>query len=162
MYSRHKFPSDFSAMGRREVGYRQPVYVPHNYSGTALGAPPDGVSPATDGTRLSSADLPEEDLSVVPADASRFVEPAEETAEATTVAAEPVSKGKSLVPPSLFSGFLSGHHFPFGHGIGYEELLILGLILFLMSEGREGDMDGKGNDDLSMTLLLLGALLFCG
>lgn len=58
--------------------------------------------------------------------------------------------------PSLFSRT----HFPLGHGLGQEELLILGLLLFLLHEdGAEGK---SGDNDLAETLLLLGILLFCG
>ena len=58
--------------------------------------------------------------------------------------------------PSLFSHT----HFPLGHGLGQEELLILGLLLFLLHEdGAEGK---SGDNDLAETLLLLGILLFCG
>lgn len=46
-------------------------------------------------------------------------------------------------------------HFPFGHGFGFEELLLLGLMLLLLHEGEEGG-------DLGETLVLLGVLLLCG
>ncbi len=45
--------------------------------------------------------------------------------------------------------------FPFGHGFGFEELLLIGLMLLLLHEG-----DGEG--DLGETLVLLGVLLLCG
>jgi hypothetical protein len=48
--------------------------------------------------------------------------------------------------------------FPFGHGIGFEELLILGLILFLLHES--GDCEDRG--DLDETVILLGFLLLLG
>ena len=49
-------------------------------------------------------------------------------------------------------------HFPFGHGLGGEELLLLGLIFFLLKEG-----EGQGDrGDLDLTVILLAALLFCG
>ena len=50
---------------------------------------------------------------------------------------------------SLFGNL--GHSFPFTHGLGFEELLILGLILLLSR--NEGESDA---------VLLLGLLLFCG
>ncbi len=53
---------------------------------------------------------------------------------------------------------LDGTHFPFGHGIGSEELLLLGLMYFLF---REGGISGE-RGDLDETLLLLGILLLCG
>ncbi len=62
--------------------------------------------------------------------------------------------------PSIFSslipkGFPSGN-FPFGHGIGGEELLILGLMLLIYISGAE-----KGEVD-SEFIILLGLLLFAG
>ena len=51
-------------------------------------------------------------------------------------------------------------HFPFGHGLGQEELLLLGLILLLLYEGRAGG--GDADSDLFLTLTLLGFLLVCG
>lgn len=57
-------------------------------------------------------------------------------------------------PPSLFS--LSS--FPFGHGLGGEELLLLGLILLLLHEN--GGNEDRG--DLDQTVILLGLLLLLG
>ena len=56
-----------------------------------------------------------------------------------------------LMPPS--SNLL---HFPFGHGIGSEELLILGIMLLIFLHGSEcGEPDNE-------FLLLLALLLFAG
>ncbi len=164
MYSR--FRPAFDPTRRPEQSYRQPVYVPVNYSGIALGAPPNGVSPATDGTRLAPDDLPRNEVmqnnlpqNNLPHEAPAHAETGETEAEPSLPVVREASEApKSSGAPSLLSGLFNSRHFPFGHGIGYEELLLLGLILFLMREGGEG----KGDDDLSMTLLLLGALLFCG
>ncbi len=52
--------------------------------------------------------------------------------------------------PALRLGNL-GVSFPFSHGIGFEELLILGLILLLSQNGEERDV-----------VLILALLLFCG
>ena len=55
--------------------------------------------------------------------------------------------------PTLFSAarsFLS-------HGLGLEELLLLGLILFLLREG-----EGEDRGDLDETVILLGLLLLLG
>ena len=58
--------------------------------------------------------------------------------------------------PSAASPFSSlfgslGSAFPFSHGLGFEELLILGLIIMLSRNENESDI-----------VLLLGLLLFCG
>ena len=44
-----------------------------------------------------------------------------------------------------------GKAFPFSHGIGFDELLLLGLIILLSQSGRDSDM-----------VLWLALLLFCG
>lgn len=147
MYSR--------SLGRPSYqGSRPHLRVPPNYSGTAIGAPPpDGVPPATDGVPLTTVpnDVPStfDNPSTEVESAPVKTEALPETAETPAASAE-----KSVSSAGLFSG----KHFPFGHGIGTEELLLLGLIVFLLHED-----DGKQNDsDLSMTVLLLGALLFLG
>jgi hypothetical protein len=48
--------------------------------------------------------------------------------------------------------------FPFGRGLGLEELLILGLILFLLRES--GECEDRG--DLDETVILLGLVLLLG
>jgi hypothetical protein len=75
---------------------------------------------------------------------------------AVTLPADPAWNQAPPAPPSLPSHL----HFPLGHGLGQEELLILGLLLFLL---HEDEANGPGgNNDLAETLLLLGILLFCG
>lgn len=44
-----------------------------------------------------------------------------------------------------------GHAFPFSHGIGFDELLLIGLIILLSSNGQDHDL-----------ILWLALLLFCG
>jgi hypothetical protein len=64
-------------------------------------------------------------------------------------------------PPSVLSGVPLGlnlSRFPFGHGLGFEELLLLGLIFFLLKEGETQTDRG----DLDQTVILLALLLFCG
>ncbi len=156
MYSRSSARTVYDPSHRREPSYRQAVRIPPNYSGTAIGSPPpDGVSPATGGVALPMPlDLPPVEEPREEAPPREAVSPAEkpmEENETQSTVYRPKEQG------SLLSGLFSGQHFPFGHGLGYEELLLLGLILFLLREG-----EGPGDDDLSMTLLLLGALLFCG
>ena len=63
-------------------------------------------------------------------------------------------------PPSIFSSLLPkgalSSHFPFGHGIGSEELLILAVMLMVFLSGNEsGELDSE-------LILLLGLLLFAG
>ena len=63
--------------------------------------------------------------------------------------------------PSLFSSLLpplgkGESRFPFGHGIGSEELLILAMMLLVYLSDTD---EGSGDHEL---LLLLGLLLFAG
>ena len=63
--------------------------------------------------------------------------------------------GTSIFSSLLPRGNLSSH-FPFGHGIGSEELLILAVMLMVFLSGNEcGEVDSE-------FLLLLGLLLFAG
>lgn len=74
-----------------------------------------------------------------------------EAGEASTASAvRPSSKG--------WFPLFDASRFPFGHGIGLEELLLLGLILFLLRECGDGEERG----DLDETVVLLGLLLLLG
>ncbi len=73
-------------------------------------------------------------------------------AEVSSVSLRPQTAGRVHTP--LFDA----SRFPFGHGIGFEELLILGLILFFLREGSECADRG----DLDETVILLGLLLLLG
>jgi len=64
-------------------------------------------------------------------------------------------EGTSIFSSLLPRGF-SKNGFPFGHGIGGEELLILGMMLLVYLSGEErGDTDNE-------LIVLLGLLLFAG
>ena len=152
MYSRSMGRIPYSQSRPREPSYRQNLRVPPNYSGTAIGSPPpDGVSPATDGIVLPDPPPPS-----VPSEMG--TEECSPKAEAALPVHQEVSPPTAQTAVSPLGGLFSAHGFPFGHGLGFEELLLLGLILFLLHEGESDREDS----DLSMTLLLLGALLFCG
>ncbi len=71
-----------------------------------------------------------------------------------------VSADPAPAAPRTERGFswFDPSHFPFGHGFGFDELLLLGLILFLLREN--GDQQDRG--DLDETLILLGLLLLGG
>ena len=63
-------------------------------------------------------------------------------------------KNQSGLPPILSQNFLPlklSEHFPFGHGLGFEELFLLGLILVLFKEQADEQI-----------IVLLIVLLFCG
>lgn len=61
-------------------------------------------------------------------------------------------------PPPARGGLFDLSRFPFGRGLGWEELLILGLILFLLSESVSCEDRG----DIDETVILLGLLLLLG
>ena len=63
---------------------------------------------------------------------------------------------KDSLLSSLLPDFDLSKHFPFGHGIGSEEILILAVMLIIFVSGNErGEVDSE-------LLLLLGLLLFAG
>lgn len=62
-------------------------------------------------------------------------------------------------PLSALASLLNPAHFPFGHGLGFEELLLLGLILLILNESPP---HAPGGGDTTETVLLLALLLLCG
>ncbi len=150
MYSK-SMGNSYANGGRRRDPYRRPLYIPPNYHGTAM-----TVSPSSPYVELHEPEAPPIPSETTVATETVRREEAPPTEEATLEA-----KGNTDLPtqPNLLQSLLSSSHFPFGHGLGYEELLLLGLILFLM---REGEENKEAEDDRTLTLLLLGALLFLG
>ena len=63
------------------------------------------------------------------------------------------------VNPSTQTSLFNLSRFPFGHGIGWEEILILGLIWLLLHENA---VCGRDRGDLDETVILLGLLLLLG
>lgn len=150
MYSK-SMGSRYTNGGQRRDLYRRPLYVPPNYHGTAM-----TVSPSSSYTELhdpEAVSTSSETVENVERDHR------EELAETEKTADEAKSDTAVSASPNLLQSLLSGSHFPFGHGLGYEELLLLGIILFLI---REGEEHGDAEDDRTLPLLLLGALLFLG
>ncbi len=152
--------------------YRQKVRVPPGYSGSAIvdgeerlpGTAPDealSVPRRGDGVPEMPTDaLPDNrDFGHAPPPEPRFSE-LEQVSDLPNRDRRPLSvsyesaaaSGAVGRPPSLFNIA----HFPFGHGLGAEEWLLVGLILLLLHEAA----DDRG--DLDETLLLLGLLLLGG
>lgn len=126
--------------------------LPDHYSGWAFDHAPEKKNdspqkkPPMSGPEIAKPTPPphREESEPVPA----HVEQEEKVAlAAVPVSAE--SESRSGVPTGLFGGL--GKTFPFSHGIGFEELLLLGLILLLARDEEDRD-----------TVLWLGLLLFCG
>jgi hypothetical protein len=151
--------------------------LPENYRGNAFGAsgeytdmpPPIRIPP-------SSYDIPPEDITerlhdeekpdlsasltdIVSRKSPPLPEskPEEVLNQKIYAAHEPKSIEKSN---SIFSMLLppvnNSSRFPFGHGIGAEELFILGMMLLAFSQGGDG---GEVDNEL---ILLLALLLFSG
>lgn len=148
--------------------YRSRVTLPPNYSGNVFPretpaqepAEPRPIAevrprfddlPAVSNLPSRAADLP---IGDVPDTDERVLDTAEGQAEAASVSA------RSTDVPVHSSILLDRAHFPLGHGLGEEELLLLGLILLLLHE--DGGMSTEGENDLLLTVFLLGFLLFCG
>ncbi len=89
--------------------------------------------------------------------AEEIAEPYEDAPPAEDMAAE--SPAAPLAAPGPARGLFDPSHFPFGHGIGSDELILLGLIALLLYENTRS---GGGRGDLDETVLLLGILLLCG
>ncbi len=67
---------------------------------------------------------------------------------------------KQVAVSPLFPLFTPSH-FPLGHGLGQEEIWLLGLVLFLLHENSLAGSHEEGSD-LGETILLLAILLLCG
>ncbi len=138
--------------------------IPENYSGSAFSR----HSPFSEMPPPVRTQAPRYDLS--PVDMPPAQEIREEAQslyrdeESAEVIAERVEEKESApaegVGASIFSSLLPkgnlSNHFPFGHGLGSEELLILAVMLLVFLAGNEsGEVDSE-------FLLLLGLLLFAG
>ncbi|MBQ9131909.1 MAG: hypothetical protein IJX62_05520 [Clostridia bacterium] len=113
----------------------RPIQVPEHYSGCAFSDhPPHGDAPPAN-------EAPPSSFEIRPPLSDR--EP-------------PRDHHKEERPPAALQPFQSlfghiGSAFPFSHGLGFDELLILGLILLLAR--NDGDSD---------IIPFLALLLFCG
>lgn len=125
---------------------RETVNVPENYSGNAFRnniytdiAPP--LPDEAEGQRQQNAPAA----------------PALPTVIETVAEERPHTEhGIKSIFSSLLPNFSSNSRFPFGHGIGGEELFILGIMLLIYTAGDETQpMDSE-------LLLLLCILLFSG
>lgn len=154
MYSRYHDRSD------------RPIRLPENYGGCAFGergsstergeeARPRHLEvgkptppPAHYAEAASPSHAREEDCAEMPQNLPVVTEEDFAEEEATPASASPAS---AFLRP--FGGLFGnvGQAFPFSHGMGFEEILILGLILLLSREEQGSDL-----------VLWLALLLFCG
>ena len=102
---------------------------------------------------LGYSDYPTEDSDVsdgAPEEENPYAQREIQTFNNTPASIENPREGGSFFSSMLGGNF--GENFPFGHGLGSEELLILGLMLAIyLSENRDSEL-----------MMLLGILLFAG
>ena len=150
MYSR--FNDERPARTRGVPSYRQ-VRVPPGYRGLAVVEGDDNLPGNGDFDRGGAPDPRVEGL-------ERLVLPRESQIEpdrpATVEDRPPPDLPDSPALPAPLADVVNPAHFPFGHGIGGEEWLLIGLILLLLREA------GSERGDLDETIILLGLLLLGG
>lgn len=152
---------------------RQKIKIPENYSGHTFREPSaynDMPPPIrVDPQHQINRELTEPHVN----SSSRYIENDQEESARAQISNE--DQDESASPPlssaqhfqekeekpqsSIFASLLpasSSSHFPFGHGIGSEELMILAIMLLVfLSEDDKSQVDNE-------LLLFLGILLFAG
>lgn len=154
---------------------RQKIRIPENYSGSAFQQNSTAREYTIDRSPNPYSDMPPPAHPHLPPRADNTDQPggmeeavelfdeshinnadelqAEETAYAPIPTAKEKNEPKSLFSSIFPTGIASSSHFPFGHGIGSEEMLILAMMLLVYLSGEDHDNE---------TLLMLGLLLFAG
>ena len=136
--------------------------IPENYSGNAFSPisqytempPPARQSLPRTPQRLSDISPDEIGQQTAALSEEHTINSTNETVE------EKGNQPSGITGASIFSSLLpsagTSSHFPFGHGLGSEELLIMAVMLLVLISGNEqGETDGE-------LLMLLGLLLFAG
>ena len=141
----------YTRVNERKTGDSK-IKIPDNYSGNAFGGQNyyfhQSDSPPVDSYK--APENPPDTTQKEIAERQNFEEKAE-----VTSAILPSEKAKSdTLLSSLFPSRSLKNHFPFGHGIGSEEILILG-IMSLIFFSDEKEPDGE-------LIMLLALLLFAG
>ena len=124
MYSRYHKPSDHS------------LRLPENYSGVAFSDRATGKDESERSPRTLEISTPSH--------------PPKNDAEPEPQAQKPLKDNPPAFGTSLLGG-ISKDGFPFAHGIGFEELFIIALIILLSKSEESSDV-----------VLWLTLLLFCG
>lgn len=153
---------------RRPDQMRQGIKIPENYSGHAFREPnPYGDMPPP--ARIDIPPTERREATVTPQSEEPIRYPSADFTPPEAIAEEishkplqeemkkPIEEAKQSPISSLIpTGIASSSHFPFGHGLGGEELLIMAMMLLVLLSGKDG---GESDHEL---LLLLGLLLFAG
>ena len=149
---------------RPPTDQRGRVNVPENYSGHAFreksileDMPPPKHIDSAPFQQKENSDYPSKSYSPQASDAALQDSITNNTEHQET--AEPSTKKStsSIFSSLLPTSNLSASHFPFGHGIGSEEILLLAVMLLVFLSGNK---DEEGGDE--ELLLLLGFLIFAG
>lgn len=147
---------------RQPDSRRSQVKIPENYSGHAFKPSPYSDMPPPTHLPAPPVDRREEEMELPYREIENSdieAEPVLQEATEETVTEEPqkeTDKTASIFSTLLPSSIIGGNHFPFGHGLGSEEILILAIMLLVYLSGEE-----KGKPDTEF-LLMLGLLLFAG
>lgn len=167
---------------RQPSGIKPNIKIPENYNGHAFSNPPSysdmpppirQVPPShnfhqdydlpIEEDHSTAEDMPPSSLSEQPKSSEPpYAEKmSQDPLPSPQVATAPTNKQENSSKNSLFTTLLppignGSNRFPFGHGIGSEELLILAMMLLVYLSDAN---DGVGDHEL---LLLLGLLLFAG
>lgn len=152
---------------------RERVRVPENYSGSAFSRdprsdmpPPIRISPGYDlppgkaeAPPINPIIGPSEEFETREAEADNEQSPSStiDSDNDAEIATSVIDRHKSSIFGSLIPPIKNlEHSFPFGHGIGSEELLILGMMMLVyLSDSEKGHFDHE-------LMVLLGLLLFAG
>ena len=136
--------------------YRQRVRVPPGYRGLAVVEGSENLPANKDFGYVGASDPHVEGLErLAYAQEVEALEARERESESAPEHA-PAEVAASALPARREGGLLDLSHFPFGHGLGTEEWLLIGLILLLLREA------GPDRGDLDETVILLGLLLLGG
>ena len=142
----------------------RPIKLPENYSGNAFSnhSPYSDMPPPTRTTQARETPALEPIRHRETTESAQSEDRVEDFTTDKNIPEIKEEKNASPALPSssIFSSLLPrsdlSRHFPFGHGIGSEELLILAVMLLVFLSGNErGEIDSE-------FLLLLGLLLFAG
>ena len=139
------------------------VKLPENYSGNAFSRQPIySEMPPPTRTQAARQEIPQTEKPInldIPPEQTRddfLLQGYNDTEKAEESLTEKSTAPASSIFSSLLPRGALSTHFPFGHGIGSEELLILAVMLLVFLSGNEtGEMDSE-------FILLLGLLLFAG
>jgi len=158
---------------------RQKIKIPENYSGNAFSQaprlndmpppvrqapprydlPPADVDEITEAEPYTDGEIEKNEIRSEKEDIREQDHTSDKRSEEKLLL--PVSAVKEKEKSSIFSSLLPpginfSSHFPFGHGIGSEEIIILAVMLLVYLSGAD---DGDCDHEL---ILLLGLLLLAG